>query len=82
MTKAADKGIVLGSSAWASAMGYTPMEFDRLLDEAKYGDFNNKWQLMLNTNTTAQDSQGGRPQKDTGDLTDSGASSRDGINGL
>ena len=82
LTKAADKGIVLGSSAWASAMGYTPMEFDRLLDEAKYGDFNTKWQLMLNTNTTAQNSQGGRPQKDTGDLTDSGESSRDGINGL
>ena len=82
LAKAADKGIVLGPSAWASAMGYTPMEFDRLLDEAKYGDFRNKWQLMLNTNTTAQDSQGGRPQKDTGDLTDSGASSRDGINGL
>ncbi len=82
LTKAADKGIVLGPSAWASAMGYTPMEFDRLLDEAKYGDFSNKWQLMLNTNTTAQDSQGGRPQKDTGDLTDSGESSRDGINGL
>lgn len=82
LTKAADKGIVLGPSAWASAMGYTPMEFDRLLDEAKYGDFSTKWQLMLNTNTTAQNSQGGRPQKDTGDLTDSGESSRDGINGL
>lgn len=82
LTKAADKGIVLGPSAWASAMGYTPMEFDRLLDEAKYGDFSNKWQLMLNTNTTAQDSQSGRPQKNTGDLTDSGESSRDGINGL
>ena len=81
LTKAADKGIVLGPSAWASAMGYTPMEFDRLLDEAKYGDFSNKWQLMLNTNTTAQDSQGGRPRKDDG-LTDSGESSRDGINGL
>ena len=81
LTKAADKGIVLGPSAWASAMGYTPMEFERLLDEAKYGDFSDKWQLMLNTNTTAQDSQGGRPRKDDG-LTDSGESSRDGINGL
>lgn len=82
LTKAADKGVVLGSSAWASAMGYTPMEFDRLLDEAKYGDFSSKWQLMLNTNTTKQESQDGRPRKDTGSLTDSGASSRDGINGL
>ena len=82
LLKAADKGIVLGPSAWASAMGYTPMEFDRLLDEAKYGGFSDKWQLMLNVNTTKQESQGGRPQKDTGDLTDSGEASRDGINGL
>lgn len=77
LTRAADKGIVLGPSAWASAMGYTPMEFDRLLDEAKYGDFSSKWQLMLNTNTSSQQNQGGRPQKSTEDLTDSGEASRD-----
>ncbi len=83
LVTAADKGLVLGPSAWASAMGYEPQEFERLLEESKYsGWIQNLSQLMMNVNTTKQESQGGRPQKDTGDLTDSGASSRDGINGL
>lgn len=84
LCKIADKGLVLGSSAWASALGYEPQQFDRLLEEGKYSDFNEKWQLMLNSNTTAQssDKQGGRPQKSTEDLTDSGESSRNGLNGL
>ena len=77
LTKAADKGIVLGPSAWASAMGYTPMEFERLLDDAKYGDFSSKWQLMLNTNTTKQENQGGRPQKESMEISDSAQNSRD-----
>ena len=82
LTRAADKGIVLGSSAWASAMGYSPVEFEHLLEEAKYGDFSQKWQLMLNTNTTAQSADAGRPREDDIDLTDSGEASRDSINGL
>lgn len=83
LTTAADKGLVLGPSAWASAMGYKPQEFERLLEESKYsGWIQNLSQLMMNVNTTKQESQGGRPQKSTGDLTDSGESSRDGINGL
>lgn len=79
LCKIADRGLVLGSSAWASALGYEPQQFDRLLEEAKYGDFQEKFMLMLNANTTAQSSenQGGRPTKDTSDLTDSGAASRD-----
>ena len=79
----ADKGLVLGPSAWASAMGYKPQEFERLLEESKYsGWIDNVSQLMMNVNTTKQESQGGRPRQETGDLTDSGESSRDGINGL
>ena len=79
----ADKGLVLGPSAWASAMGYKPQEFERLLEESKYGGWiDNLSQLMMNVNTTKQESQGGRPRQETGDLTDSGESSRDGINGL
>lgn len=79
----ADKGLVLGPSAWASAMGYKPQEFERLLEESKFnGWIDNLSQLMMNINTTKQESQGGRPQKSTGELTDSGESSRDGINGL
>ena len=79
----ADKGLVLGPSAWASAMGYKPQEFERLLEESKYsGWIDNVSQLMMNVNTTKQESQGGRPRQETGDLTDSGESSRDNINGL
>ena len=79
----ADKGLVLGPSAWASAMGYKPQEFERLLEESKHsGWIDNLSQLMMNVNTTKQESQGGRPRQETGDLTDSGESSRDGINGL
>ena len=83
LVTAADKGLVLGPSAWASAMGYEPQEFERLLEESKYsGWIQNLSQLMMNSFTTSQkSSDGGRPRKDDG-LTDSGESSRDGINGL
>lgn len=76
LLKAADRGVVLGPGAWASAMGYHPVIFEKLLEEAKYGDFSEKWQLMLNTNTTAQSNEGGRPQKDDSELTESGETSR------
>lgn len=76
LLKAADRGVVLGPGAWASAMGYHPVVFEKLLEEAKYGDFSEKWQLMLNTNTTAQSNVGGRPQKDDSELTESGETSR------
>lgn len=76
LTIAADKGLVLGPSAWASAMGYRPQEFERLLEESKYtGWINNLSQLMLNVNTT-QGNPGGRPQKDSSDLSDSGEMNR------
>lgn len=77
LVKAADHGLVLGPSAWASVMGYNPVDFDRLLAEGKYSDFKDKWQLMLNTNTSKDGGAGGAPQKDTNDLSDSGEDSRD-----
>lgn len=77
LTMAADKGLVLGPSAWASAMGYKPQEFERLLEESKWTGWLDKYsQMMLNVNTSTQN-QGGRPTKDTSDLTDSGEASRD-----
>ena len=77
LMKLADKGIVLGPSAWASVMGYAPQDFERLLDETNYGDFSTKWRLMLNTNTSKDGGSGGRPQKDDMDLSESGQDSRD-----
>lgn len=79
LCKLADRGLVLGSSAWAAAVGYEPQHFERLLEEAKFGDFQEKFMLMLNTHTTAQgtDDVGGRPTKDDSEITDSGEASRD-----
>lgn len=78
LTKIADKGIVLGPSAWASVMGYAPQDFDRLLDEARWGDFKDKWQLMVNANTASVgSSKVGRPQKEDEELSESGQMNRD-----
>lgn len=74
----ADRGITLSPSAWASAYGIEPMSFDRMIDEAKNGDFADKLMLLLNTNTSKDGSgENGAPKKDSSDLKDSGASSRD-----
>lgn len=65
MMKVADKGIVLGSSAWASVLGYNPVDFDHLLDEGKWGNLRDRLSLLLNANTTAQESENvGRPPKE------------------
>ena len=83
LVKMADKGIVLNPSAYAAVLGYKPQEFERMLEESKWSGWVDKYsQLMMNSFTTSQSSSGGRPRKKTGDLTDSGESSRDGINGL
>ena len=75
--KMADKGIVLNTSAYAAVLGYKPQEFERMIEESKWTGWVDKYsQLMLNTNTTAQSSEGGRPQKDDSELTESGETSR------
>ncbi len=77
LMKLADKGLVLGPSAWASVMNYAPQDFERLLEESKYTGWIDKVsQMMVNANTQSYD-KGGRPTKDTGDLTDSGQLNRD-----
>lgn len=78
MMKMADKGLVLNSSAWASAIGMNPVTFDKMLAESKYTGWIDKYStLMLNANTTAQSSEGGRPRKSSSSLTDSGEASRE-----
>lgn len=75
LMKLSSAGIVLNSSAYAAALGYTPMQFDHMIDEGKYGDFSEKWQMMINTNTASRGDTGGRPLQDT--VSDSGEMSRD-----
>ena len=79
MMKMADKGLVLNSSAWASAVGMNPVTFDRMLAESKYTGWIDKYsQMMLNANTSSyKDNEGGRERKNARDLTDSGEASRE-----
>ena len=65
MMKVADKGIVLGSSAWSSVLGYNPVVFDALLREGKWGGMRDKLSLLLNVNTmTDSGESNGRPKKE------------------
>lgn len=78
--KLADKGMVLTPSAYASAFGYRPQDFERMLQESKWSGWNQYWQLPLNASTTPGGSSGdtgGRPEKDDFDLSDSGEMNRD-----
>lgn len=79
MMKMADKGLVLNSSAWASAVGMNPVTFDRMLAESKYTGWIDRYsQMLLNANTSSyKDNEGGRERKNARDLTDSGEASRE-----
>lgn len=79
MMKMADKGLVLNSSAWASAIGMNPVTFDRMLTESKYTGWIDKYStMMLNANTSSyKDNAGGRERKNARDLTESGEASRE-----
>lgn len=82
MMKMADKGLVLNSSAWASAIGMNPVTFDRMLAESKYTGWIDKYtQLLKNTNTTkgGSDNEGGRPRENSTTLTPSGEDSRNNL---
>lgn len=79
MMKMADKGLVLNSSAWASAVGMNPVTFDRMLAESKHTGWIDKYsQMLLNANTSSyKDNEGGRERKNARDLTESGEASRE-----
>lgn len=81
LMKMADKGLVLNSSAWASAIGMNPVTFDRMLAESKYTGWIDKYsQQMINTYTQSyKDNEGGRPRESSSSLTDSGEASRESI---
>lgn len=77
LVKLADKGLVLAPSAWASACGYKPQTFERLLEESKHsGWIENVSQAMVNSNMQSLGNKG-RPKKDDGDLSESGELNRD-----
>lgn len=69
LLKLADKGIVLAPSAWASAIGMNPVLFENSLLESKGTNWTENLQLLLNSNTTAQNKNElvGRPRTDSPD---------------
>lgn len=72
MFKYADKGIVLDSSAWASAMGMNPVLFERSLVASKNTGWTKNLQLLMNANTSKDGgNSGGRPQLDPVDKSES-----------
>ena len=63
--EAADRGIVLPQE-FASAMGISPMDFDDMMEEAKYGNFTNSLTQLLSIHTATGDGgdgKRGRPLK-------------------
>ncbi len=79
LMKLADKGIVLNSSAYASAIGMTPQDFDRSLAEGHSGEMINNLSLLMNVNTMKNGGEKGRPRLEDTMISDSGESSRDSL---
>ena len=75
--KLADVGMVLNSSAYASAFGYKPMDFERMLEEAHNSDFLDNLSQLLSIHTMSGGSSGqvGRPQSEEA-ISDSAERSR------
>lgn len=71
----AEKGITLNPSAFASAFGYTPMEFESMLNESYYGGQWDRLKHLVSIHTISQN-KGGRPQVENGVLTPSGELNR------
>lgn len=84
----ADKGIVLPNKI-ASSLGMNKIELEQELDEMNESDFVDKLRMLLNVNTmgnvgssTNLNDKNGRPQKNTGELSDSGIATRDNANNI
>lgn len=82
LMKMADKGMTLAPSAWASAIGMEPMDFERSLRESKYSGWSEYWQMPMNAYTQKNgmggENDGGRPQiEGSTNISDSGEMNRD-----
>lgn len=66
----ADKGIVLDSTMWASAMGMKPQDFQRSLECAHNSEFIDNLTMLLNANTMKDGGANGAPQKNNLEKSD------------
>lgn len=76
MLEMADRGFVLNKSSWASVSGYTPQDYDRMLQEAKYSGMVDELVILPNRNTM-KDGIGGGQEKAQTELKDGGALAQD-----
>ena len=74
VTKLADLGIVMDQK-FASAIGMTPFDFRKMLDETKASGFVDKLTPILKAQQMPSEDRG-RPKKSEGDLADSGSDTR------
>lgn len=87
LNEIASLGLTPNASYFASVYGIKPQAFERMLEEAHYGDLTNKLTMLFNKNTmsgvittqgqTSSEKQSGRPQADYSDMTDNGATARE-----
>ena len=80
LMKMADRGLVMNSTAYASAIGMSPQDFEQSLTEGHAGEMIDKLSLLLNTNTTTDGGASGRPRTNDSELSESGEASRDALN--
>lgn len=74
--KYADSGIIL-EQKFASAMGLSPFDFRRMMEESKSNDFVNKLTPIMKANQMSAKDGAGRPAKSDKDLTENGAESKE-----
>ena len=76
--KLADKGIVLPQKI-ASAMGMSSKELELQMEMAQISGFSDKLMGLVNiyNQTKSNDNSGGRPEKETSELTDNGMASKE-----
>lgn len=73
----ADRGMVLHCGSYAKILNMNPFDFERLLMEGKFTGWTEKLTSQLTSIHTQTANDVGRPKKDSSDLTESGAISRE-----
>ena len=76
LTQLTTIGLVPNISYVASVMGIVPQDFDRMLEEAHYGDMQDKLTMLINANTMGKVGQGA-PKKSSNDLSEGGNVAQD-----
>lgn len=77
LMKLAEVGMVLNAPAYSKIVNMTPDDFERALEEGKYGDFTSKLGQLISIHTQSKNDTQGRAKKEENEISDNGATSRD-----